>query len=221
MSIYLLSSMSRPRLVSDHDVFAAFDAAIAEHGPNGVTLGLVAQRLGVTAPALMRRFGSKQGLFAAFMQQQLAAQPEMLRALVDAHADPMHALLALSGHTRPYSMKRAAYLRHLASFFLQLADDPALVPVIARWFEGERRWMAERLADALGAGALRPDTPVSDLARTLQAALHGARFQWATGGKGTESTWSRREMEAVLAPWRAPTARPSPTSQRECAAPGS
>ena len=75
MVIYLLSSMSRPRLVSDHDVFAAFDAAIAEHGPNGVTLGLVAQRLGVTAPALMRRFGSKQGLFAAFMKQQLAAQP--------------------------------------------------------------------------------------------------------------------------------------------------
>ena len=119
----------------------------------------------------------------------------------------MQALLALSGHTRPYSVKRTAYLRHLASFFLQLADDPALVPVIARWFEGERRWIAERLTDALAAGALRPDTPVSDLARTLQAALNGARFQWATGGKGTESTWSRREMEAVLAPWRAPILR--------------
>ena len=194
--------MSRPRLVSDHDVFAAFDAAIAEHGPNGVTLGLVAQRLGVTAPALMRRFGSRQGLFAAFMQQQLAAQPDMLRALADAHPDPLQALLALSGHTRPYSMKRAAYLRHLASFFLQLADDPALVPVIAKWFEGERRWMAERLSEALATGALQLNTPVPELARTLQAALHGARLQWATGGKGTESAWSRRELDAVLAPWR-------------------
>ncbi|QJR37201.1 TetR/AcrR family transcriptional regulator [Gemmatimonas groenlandica] len=194
--------MSRPRLVSDHDVFTAFDAAIAEHGPNGVTLGLVAQRLGVTAPALIRRFGSKQGLFAAFMQQQLAAQPDMLRALVDAQADPMQALLALSGHSRPYSVKRTAYLRHLASFFLQLADDPTLVPVIAKWFEGERRWITERLTEALAASALRPETPVADLARTLQAALHGARLQWATGGKGTESTWSRREMDAVLAPWR-------------------
>ena len=194
--------MSRPRLVSDHDVFAAFDAAIAEHGPNGVTLGLVAQRLGVTAPALMRRFGSKQGLFAAFMQQQLAAQPDMLRALVDTQADPMQALLALSGHTRPYSMKRAAYLRHLASFFLQLADDPALVRDIAKWFEGERRWMAERLSEALATGALQLNTPVPELARTLQAALHGARLQWATGGKGTESAWSRRELDAVLAPWR-------------------
>lgn len=219
--MYLLSSMARPRLVSDEDAFAAFDAAIAEHGPNGVTLALVAKRLDVTAPALMRRFGSKQGLFAAFMQQQLAAQPAMLRALMDAHTDPLAALLALSGHTRRYSVKRAAYLRHLASFFLQLADDEALVPVIAKWFAGERRWIADRLTEACAVRALKPSTPVPELARTLQAALHGARLQWATGGKGTESTWSRRELEAVLAPWRAPTARPSPTSRRERAAPGS
>jgi hypothetical protein len=46
---------------------------------------------------------------------------------------------------------------------------------------------------------------VRDLARTVQAALHGARLQWSTGGKGTEGAWSRREMEAVLAPWRAPS----------------
>ena len=202
--------MPRPRQVSDDDVFAAFDDAIAVHGPNGVTLALVAQRLGVTAPALMRRFGSKQGLFAAFMQHQLAAQPAMLCTLVDAHADPLHALLALSGHTRQYSMKRAAYLRHLASFFLQLADDEALVPVIAKWFEGERRWMAARLTDALHEKALKPDTPVPDLARTLQAALHGARLQWATGGKGTESAWSKRELESVLAPWRKRVARHAP-----------
>ena len=200
--MHLLSSMARPRLISDEDAFAAFDAAIAEHGPNGVTLALVAQRLDVTAPALMRRFGSKHGLFTAFMHHQLAAQPAMLRALSEAHTDPLAALLALSGHTRRYSVKRAAYLRHLASFFLQLADDEALVPVIAKWFAGERRWIADRLTEACAIRALQPSTPVPELARTLQAALHGARLQWATGGKGTESAWSRRELEAVLAPWR-------------------
>jgi AcrR family transcriptional regulator len=200
--MHLLSSMPRPRLVSDEDAFAAFDAAIAEHGPNGVTLALVAVRLGVTAPALMRRFGSKHGLFSAFMKHQLALQPAMLCALEEEHADPLSALLALSGHTRRYSVKRTAYLRHLASFFLQLADDEALVPVIAKWFAGERRWMADRLAEAQATGALQPNTPVPELARTMQAALHGARLQWATGGKGTESAWSLRELQAVLAPWR-------------------
>ena len=194
--------MPRPRLVSDDAIFAAFDAAIAEHGPNGVTLALVAERLGVTAPALMRRFGSKQRLFAAFMQQQLTAQPGMLTGLQAAHADPLAAILALSGHTRAYTQERKAYLRHLASFFLQLADDEALVPVIARWFEAERRWIAARLDDAVAAGSLRAATPVRDLARTLQAALHGARLQWSTGGKGTEGAWSRREMTAVLTPWQ-------------------
>lgn len=194
--------MSRPRLVSDAEVFAAFDAAIADHGPNGVTLALVAQRLGVTAPALMRRFGSKQGLFAAFMHSQLSAQPVTLGALLVHHTDALDALLALSGGTHQYSLNRKAYLRHLASFFLQLADDDVLVPIIAAWFAGERRWITDRLTEAHAARALRHDTPVPELARTLQAALHGARLQWATGGEGPEGVWSRREMEAVLAPWR-------------------
>jgi len=178
--------MPRPRLVSDAAAFAAFDAAIAEHGPNGVTLALVAERLGVTAPALMRRFGSKQGLFAAFVQYNLAAQPERLKALRMNEDDPLEALLALGGDIHAYSQSRKAYLRHLASFFLQLADDEDLVPIIAKWFEGERRWMAERLKEALACRALNPTTPVVELARTLQAVLHGARLQWATGGKGTE-----------------------------------
>lgn len=134
----------------------------------------------------------------------------MLRALRDAHADPLDALLGLSGHTRRYSMKRAAYLRHLASVFLQWADDDALVPVIAKWFAGERRWMADRLTEALAVGALARGTAIPELARTLQAALHGARLQWATGGKGTESSWSRRELEAVLTPWRAGTGPRAP-----------
>jgi AcrR family transcriptional regulator len=194
--------MPRPRLVSDQEVFAAFDAAIAEHGPNGVTLALVAESVGVTAPALMRRFGSKQGLFAAFMAHELSAQPGMLRALLVLHSDPLEAILSLSGHTHAYSLNRKAYLRHLASFFLQLADDDALVPVIASWFATERRWIAKRLAAARSNRALKPSTPVSALARTLQAALHGARLQWATGGEGPEAAWSARELRAALAPWR-------------------
>lgn len=195
--------MPRPRLVSDEEVFAAFDSAIAEHGPNGVTLALVAQRLGVTAPALMRRFGSKQGLFEAFMQQQLAAQPATLHEILTLHTDPLDAVLALSGATHKYSLNRKAYLRHLASFFLQVADDETLVPIIATWFAGERQWIAERLSAACDARAVKPETPVPELARTLQAALHGARLQWATGADGgTEGMSSRRALEAVLAPWR-------------------
>jgi len=127
-----------------------------------------------------------------------------LRALLAGQGDSLEALLALCGDTRTYSQDRKAYLRHLASFFLQLADDEELVPIIAKWFEGERRWMAERLKEGVAGRALKPATPVTELARTLQAALHGARLQWATGGRGTEGAWSRRELEAVLAPWRGP-----------------
>lgn len=50
--------MSRPRRVSDEEVFLAVRQAVLEQGPH-VSLDVVAERLGVTAPALFRRFGCR------------------------------------------------------------------------------------------------------------------------------------------------------------------
>lgn len=51
--------MARPRSVSDEEVFAAVREAVLQQGP-AVSLDVVAERVGVTAPALFRRFGSRQ-----------------------------------------------------------------------------------------------------------------------------------------------------------------
>jgi AcrR family transcriptional regulator len=50
--------MARPRQVSDEEVFAAVREAVLQQGPQ-VSLDVVAERIGVTAPALFRRFGSR------------------------------------------------------------------------------------------------------------------------------------------------------------------
>lgn len=53
--------MARPRLVTDEQILSTMRAAVLEHGPT-VSLELVSDRLGVTSPALLKRFGTRQHL---------------------------------------------------------------------------------------------------------------------------------------------------------------
>lgn len=53
--------MARPRLITDEQILSAMRASVLEFGP-GVSLDVVAERLGVTAPALLKRFQSRQRL---------------------------------------------------------------------------------------------------------------------------------------------------------------
>ena len=61
--------MPRPRQVSDEAILAAVRDAVVEVGPH-VSLDVVAERLGVTAPALFRRFGSRSDLLVAALQPE-------------------------------------------------------------------------------------------------------------------------------------------------------
>jgi len=56
--------MPRPRLVSDEQICHAMRQAVLTHGP-AVSLDVVAQELGVTGPALLKRFGTRENLLLA------------------------------------------------------------------------------------------------------------------------------------------------------------
>jgi AcrR family transcriptional regulator len=53
--------MARPRLISDEQILQTMRACVLEHGAQ-VSLDQVADELGVTGPALLKRFGSRQEL---------------------------------------------------------------------------------------------------------------------------------------------------------------
>lgn len=54
--------MARPRLISDEQILAATRDCVFEHGPH-VALDVIAEKLGVTGPALLRRFRNREELF--------------------------------------------------------------------------------------------------------------------------------------------------------------
>jgi AcrR family transcriptional regulator len=56
----------RPRAVSDEAIFEAVTVVVSEVGPTGLTLAAVADRVGLSAPALTQRFGSKRNLLLAY-----------------------------------------------------------------------------------------------------------------------------------------------------------
>ena len=59
--------MARPRLVTDEQILTTMRACVLERGA-GVSLDVVAERLNVTAPALLKRFGNRQELMLKALQ---------------------------------------------------------------------------------------------------------------------------------------------------------
>jgi|CXWL01.1.fsa_nt_gi AcrR family transcriptional regulator len=59
--------MARPRLVSDEDIITAVRRGVFQQGP-GVSLDVVAGSLGITSPALFKRFGSRKALLMAALK---------------------------------------------------------------------------------------------------------------------------------------------------------
>src|SRR4051812_33976302 len=59
--------MARPRTVSDEQILRTTRKAVLRDGP-GISLDDVAAELGVTQPALLKRFGSKQTLLIAALK---------------------------------------------------------------------------------------------------------------------------------------------------------
>lgn len=73
--------MARPRLISDEDIFDEVRRGVLESGSR-VSLEDVARRLGVTTPALFKRFGSRNALLIA------ALRPAVPSFLADLAAGP-------------------------------------------------------------------------------------------------------------------------------------
>ena len=60
-------AMARPQQISNDEILAATRACVLEHGP-GISLDRIAQQLGVTPPALIKRFGNRRALMVAALR---------------------------------------------------------------------------------------------------------------------------------------------------------
>jgi AcrR family transcriptional regulator len=200
----------RPRKVSDDQVFAAAYRAMSRLGPAELTLAEIAAEAGVTAGALVQRFGSKRALQLALAEAAAAASGSMLEGLRAAAGTPLAALRAYAECLAGLAASPAAVARNLA-YLQEDVSDPGLRKHLAAQSRSTRAGLARLIEEAVASGELVRTVRPAELARTVETVLSGGLFTWALYQEGPAARWMREELDKVLAPHLPPR---RPTSSR-------
>jgi AcrR family transcriptional regulator len=193
----------RRRKAEDEDVFAALVRVMLRCGPAELTLAAIAAEAGVTASALVQRFGSKRALLLAHARHAAASGDIGFGTpLGERTASPLHALRGVTAvHAKLAESPRAA-LRNLAYLQNDLADPP-LRRHLLRMTRAARARYEQLVADAIAAHELRADTNVRALARMIELTLNGSFLGWTIYREGAAADWLREDLDTLLAPYLA------------------
>lgn len=123
--------MARPRLITDEQILTTMRTFVLEKGPS-VSLDLVAEKLGVTSPALIKRFGTRHNLMLA------ALAPPSEWPWIERHRE---------ADDRPLALQLEELFGDLWAFFGELV--PCMMAL------RESGIHPERIREASGAGPLR------------------------------------------------------------------
>jgi AcrR family transcriptional regulator len=189
----------RPRKATDDQVFDAAVRLMGRLGPSELTLAAIAEEAGVTAAALVQRFGSRRDLQLALAERVADKTPDLFVALRARHPAPLAAIRAYAECYAGMADSPAAVARNLG-YLLQDLTDPDLNIRVRAQARRTRTGLRLLIADAVRSGALKPNTDVRALARTIEAVLGGSLLAWAFYHQGPAARWLARDLEEILRP---------------------
>ena len=189
----------RRRKADDGDVFAALVRVMHRRGPAELTLREIAAEAGVTASALVQRFGSKRAMLLAHARYAAATGDTGVTVPIP-NASPLEALRSVAGMYAQLATSPRAAVRNFGYLLNDLAD-PALRRHLLRLSRSAREWYEQRLTDAIAAGELRADTNVRALARLIEVTLRGSMLNWTLYRDGSAAHWLREDLDAMLRPY--------------------
>jgi AcrR family transcriptional regulator len=190
----------RRRKAENADVFAALVRVMHRRGPAELTLREIAAEAGVTAGALVQRFGTKRAMLLAHARHAAASGDVGVAIPRPLSPSPLKALRSVTAlHAQLAGSPRAA-LRNLAYLHNDLAD-PVLHRHLLRMSRAARAHYEKLVAAAVAAGELRVDTNVQALARSIEVTLGGSFLNWTLYREGSAADWLREDLEATLRPY--------------------
>jgi AcrR family transcriptional regulator len=191
----------RPRKVSDDEVLEATVRVMGRLGPGELTLSAIGAEAGVTAGALVQRFGSKKELLVALSSRFAEGSPNLFEGLRRGNASPLGALSAYADCIAGMGASPGTIAHHLAYLQLDLTD-PDLYRSARDMAKGAREGIRELLEDAIAAGELKASADCRALARAIQVTLNGSLLTWAFFREGTATTFLRADLDSLLKPYR-------------------
>jgi len=190
----------RPRKASDDDVFAATYRAMTRLGPGELTLAEIAAEAGLTAGALVQRFGSKRDLLLQVSAGAADGNASFLRGLRRKHRSPLAVLRAYAECLADLAASPAALARNLAYLQIDLTDPDFRKHLLAQ-SRATRVALKELVEEGIAAGELAADADAESLSRAIETALSGSLITWAIYREGDAAPWLRADVDAVLAPY--------------------
>jgi len=190
----------RPRETSDQQLLAATARVMQRRSPAQLTLADVAKEAGVVPATLIQRFGTKRNLILTFCRTAPASCAEAFAGARGKHPSLLEALIELYAEGTAFAPTPEAMANGLAWLQNDLTD-PDFHAITLEQFRIIRDETKKLLDEAVAARELRPgDT--AQLARLVQHANGGATLAWAVYRQGSVANYVRRELTALLAPYR-------------------
>jgi AcrR family transcriptional regulator len=190
----------RPRTVADSDILMAAGRVISEVGPTRLTLAQVGRAVGLSAAALVKRFGSKRGLLLALSRQAVESVDACFAAVRTAHPAPLDAFVAAALEMTRYVQTPEEVANHLAYLQIDLSD-PDFYALMKENSERIEAGYRRLLNEAVQAGTLaRCDT--GRLARAVGAMVTGSLLGWAIDRRGTAEAFVRADLAMLLDRYR-------------------
>lgn len=194
----------RPRLASDEQILEAVARGIGRHGPRELTLAHIAEDVGLAPATLVQRFGSKRGLFLALASRGPDAMAGVFERARAAGPSPLGGLRsALTGLVAGIA-SRAVMANNVAMLALDLSDDE-----MGAHAAHQAQVMHDQVERFLAAAAEHGElvgADVDELAALVLTVYNGALVTWAIDGSGDLAAWLGQRLDAVLRPYRPPTA---------------
>ena len=192
----------RPKKASDEEVFAATSRVMQRSGPGQITLAEIAHEAGVTAGALVQRFGSKRELLLAVSERFAEGVGEMWSQMRGSAPSALAAVYMYADCMAEMGSSPGALANHLSYLQIDLTDDDFHRYARAQAMATERvlrAWVQE----AMDAGDLQRNANAEQLARLVSTTVGGSIINWAFYREGTLRDWMRRDLDALLQPYRA------------------
>ncbi|CDR13158.1 TetR/AcrR family transcriptional regulator [Streptomyces iranensis] len=189
----------RPRLDADEQILSAALALLAEEGFQRLTIAAVADRAGVSKPAIYRRWSGKAEVVAAAIANSHRDRPDPVGDLRQDLAAELHDVRITYERTVPIAM--------VGTLLAEERHHPELIAAWRRWVvEPRRERIAAIITRAVDDGELSPETDAPLMASMLIGAFYGGYTQ----NLAMDDGWEWRVVTTLLDGARPHASTPSP-----------